>query len=163
VAGAAGLIMCIMLWGCAALTNIWKAARVDGIGTVKTYIMVIIQWCACVHHVFVLIASGVIKLTIAVVAGSGGRAFLKCLPNTVEYMLRPRTWAKGFAASTMMLCSVADHRSMGLEFGPETWLIFQRSTAKDRPRIAPRPTRANIFLYGTLSVMLDGTICCRFT
>jgi glucose/mannose transport system permease protein len=47
-----GLIMCIMLAGLRGIDeDIWKAAKVDGIGTVKTYIMVVnSDDAACVCH-----------------------------------------------------------------------------------------------------------------
>ena len=59
-----GLIMVIMLAGLRGIDeDIWKAARVDGIGTVKTYIRVIIPMMRPVFVTcLVLIASGIIKL-----------------------------------------------------------------------------------------------------
>ena len=59
-----GLIMCIMLAGLRGIDeDIWKAAKVDGIGTIKTYIMVIIPMMRPVFVTsLVLIAAGIIKL-----------------------------------------------------------------------------------------------------
>lgn len=106
-----GLIMCIMLAGLRGIDeDIWKAARVDGIGTVKTYIMVIIPMMRPVFiTALVLIASGIIKLYDLVVAQTGGGPGLSSevpAKYVIEYMFRAQNLGQGFAASTMMLCSV---------------------------------------------------------
>lgn len=106
-----GLIMCIMLAGLRGIDeDIWKAARVDGIGTVKTYVMVIIPMMRPVFVTsLVLIASGIIKLYDLVVAQTGGGPGLSSevpAKYVIEYMFRAQNLGQGFAASTMMLCSV---------------------------------------------------------
>lgn len=106
-----GLIMCIMLAGLRGIDeDIWKAARVDGIGTVKTYIVVIIPMMRPVFiTALVLIASGIIKLYDLVVAQTGGGPGLSSevpAKYVIEYMFRAQNLGQGFAASTMMLCSV---------------------------------------------------------
>ena len=106
-----GLIMCIMLAGLRGIDeDIWKAARVDGIGTVKTYIRVIIPMMRPVFITsLVLIASGIIKLYDLVVAQTnGGPGISSEVPAkyVIEYMFRAQNLAQGFAASTMMLVSV---------------------------------------------------------
>ncbi len=106
-----GLIMCIMLAGLRGIDeDIWKAARVDGIGTVKTYVMVIIPMMRPVFiTALVLIASGIIKLYDLVVAQTGGGPGLSSevpAKYVIEYMFRAQNLGQGFAASTMMLCSV---------------------------------------------------------
>jgi glucose/mannose transport system permease protein len=106
-----GLIMCIMLAGLRGIDeDIWKAAKVDGIGTVKTYVVVIIPMMRPVFiTALVLIASGIIKLYDLVVAQTnGGPGLSSEVPAkyVIEYMFRAQNLGQGFAASTMMLCSV---------------------------------------------------------
>lgn len=106
-----GLIMCIMLAGLRGIDgDIWKATKVDGIGTVKTYVFVIIPMMRPVFITsLVLIASGIIKLYDLVVAQTGGGPGLASevpAKYVIEYMFRAQNLGQGFAASTMMLCSV---------------------------------------------------------
>ena len=106
-----GLIMCIMLAGLRGIDeDIWKAARVDGIGTVKTYTRIIIPMMRPVFiTALVLIASGIIKLYDLVVAQTnGGPGISSEVPAkyVIEYMFRAQNLGQGFAASTMMLVSV---------------------------------------------------------
>ncbi|MDP5359385.1 MAG: sugar ABC transporter permease [Paracoccaceae bacterium] len=106
-----GLIMCIMLAGLRGIDeDIWKAARVDGIGTVKTYVRIIIPMMRPVFiTALVLIASGIIKLYDLVVAQTnGGPGISSEVPAkyVIEYMFRAQNLGQGFAASTMMLVSV---------------------------------------------------------
>ena len=69
-----GLIMCIMLAGLRGIDeDIWKAARVDGIGRSKTYIRIIIPMMRPVFvTALVLIAAGIVKLYDLVVAQTSG-------------------------------------------------------------------------------------------
>ncbi|RYH04518.1 sugar ABC transporter permease [Salipiger sp. IMCC34102] len=106
-----GLIMCIMLAGLRGIDDdIWKAARVDGIGTVKTYVRVIIPMMRPVFiTALVLIASGIIKLYDLVVAQTnGGPGLASEVPAkyVINYMFQAQNLGQGFAASTMMLLSV---------------------------------------------------------
>ena len=106
-----GLIMCIMLAGLRGIDeDIWKATKVDGVGTVKTYIMVIIPMMRPVFvTALVLIAAGIIKLYDLVVAQTGGGPGLSSevpAKYVIELMFRAQNLGQGFAASTMMLCSV---------------------------------------------------------
>lgn len=106
-----GLIMCIMLAGLRGIDeDIWKAARVDGIGTVKTYLVVIIPMMRPVFVTsLVLIAAGIIKLYDLVVAQtSGGPGLSSQVPAmyVYDYMFKAQNLGQGFAASTMMLLSV---------------------------------------------------------
>lgn len=106
-----GLIMCIMLAGLRGIDeDIWKATRVDGIGTIKTYVVVVIPMMRPVFITsLVLIASGIIKLYDLVVAQTGGGPGLASevpAKYVIEYMFRAQNLGQGFAASTMMLCSV---------------------------------------------------------
>lgn len=106
-----GLIMCIMLAGLRGIDeDIWKASRVDGIGTVKTYLVVIIPMMRRVFVTsLVLIAAGIIKLYDLVVAQtSGGPGLSSQVPAmyVYDYMFKAQNLGQGFAASTMMLLSV---------------------------------------------------------
>ncbi len=107
-----GLIMVIMLAGLRGIDeDIWKAARVDGIGTTKTYVRIIIPMMRPVFvTALVLIASGIIKLYDLVVAlTNGGPGLSSEVPAkyVINYMFRAQNLGQGFAASTMMLVSVA--------------------------------------------------------
>ena len=106
-----GLIMVIMLAGLRGIDDeIWKAARIDGIGTIKTYIKVIIPMMRPVFiTALVVIASGIVKLYDLVVAQtSGGPGIASEVPAkyVMEYMFGAQNLGQGFAASTMMLVSV---------------------------------------------------------
>ncbi len=106
-----GLIMVIMLAGLRGIDeDIWKAARVDGIGTIKTYVVVIIPMMRPVFvTALVLITSGIIKLYDLVVAlTNGGPGIASEVPAkyVIQYMFRAQNLGQGFAASTMMLISV---------------------------------------------------------
>ena len=106
-----GLIMCIMLAGLRGIDeDIWKAARVDGIGTVKTYLRIIIPMMRPVFvTALVLIASGIVKLYDLVVAmTSGGPGIASEVPAkyVMQSMFGGQNLGQGFAASTMMLVTV---------------------------------------------------------
>ncbi|MEO9576175.1 MAG: sugar ABC transporter permease [Tateyamaria sp.] len=106
-----GLIMVIMLAGLRGIDeDIWKAARVDGIPTWKTYVVVIIPMMRPVFvTALVLIASGIVKVYDLVVAQtSGGPGIASEVPAKYVYdkMFASQNLAQGFAASTMMLVSV---------------------------------------------------------
>ena len=106
-----GLIMVIMLAGLRGIDDeIWKAARVDGIGVVKTYVKIIIPMMRPVFiTALVIIASGIVKLYDLVVAQtSGGPGIASEVPAkyVMEYMFGAQNLGQGFAASTMMLVSV---------------------------------------------------------
>ena len=70
-----GLIMCIMLAGLRGIDeDIWKAARVDGIGNIKRYVFLISPMMRpFLITSMVLIASGINKLYDLLVAQSNGR------------------------------------------------------------------------------------------
>lgn len=106
-----GLIMVIMLAGLRGIDeDIWKAARVDGIPTWKTYVFIIIPMMRPVFvTALVLIASGIVKVYDLVVAQtSGGPGIASEVPAKYVYdkMFQSQNLAQGFAASTMMLLSV---------------------------------------------------------
>jgi glucose/mannose transport system permease protein len=106
-----GLIMCLMLAGLRGIDpEIWKAARVDGIPTWKTYGFIIIPMMRPVFiTTLVLVASGIVRLYDLVVAQtSGGPGIASEVPAKYVYdkMFLGQNLAQGFAASTMMLLSV---------------------------------------------------------
>ncbi|WP_232790409.1 carbohydrate ABC transporter permease [Pelagovum pacificum] len=106
-----GLIMCIMLAGLRGIDDdIWKASRVDGIPSWKTYVQIIIPMMRPVFiTAVVLITSGIIKLYDLVVAQtSGGPGISSEVPAkyVMQSMFGGQNLGQGFAASTMMLVSV---------------------------------------------------------
>lgn len=106
-----GFVMCIMLAGLRGIDeDIWKAARVDGIPTWKTYAVIIVPMMRPVFiTTLVLVASGIIKLYDLVVAQtSGGPGNASQVPAmyVYRYMFTAQNLGQGFAASTMMLLSV---------------------------------------------------------
>ncbi|WP_337267364.1 carbohydrate ABC transporter permease [Oryzifoliimicrobium ureilyticus] len=107
-----GLVMCLMLAGLRGIDeDIWKAARVDGIPTWKTYLLIIIPMMRPVLiTTLVLIASGIVKVYDLVVAQtSGGPGIASEVPAkyVYDYMFQAQNLGQGFAASTMMLITVA--------------------------------------------------------
>jgi glucose/mannose transport system permease protein len=107
-----GLVMCLMLAGLRGIDeDIWKAARVDGIPTWRTYVSIILPMMRPVLvTTLVIIASGIVKVYDLVVAQtSGGPGISSEVPAkyVYEYMFKAQNLAQGFAASTMMLLSVA--------------------------------------------------------
>jgi glucose/mannose transport system permease protein len=107
-----GLVMCLMLAGLRGIDeDIWKAARVDGIPTWKTYLFVIIPMMRPVFiTTLVLITSGIVKVYDLVVAQtSGGPGIASEVPAKYVYdmMFLGQNLGQGFAASTMMLLTVA--------------------------------------------------------
>ncbi|MGR3542315.1 MAG: carbohydrate ABC transporter permease [Hasllibacter sp.] len=107
-----GFVMVIMLAGLRGIDeDIWKAARVDGISTWKTYVRIIIPMMRPVFvTAIVIIASGIIKLYDLVVAQTnGGPGIASEVPAkyVINYMFQAQNLGQGFAASTMMLLSVA--------------------------------------------------------
>jgi glucose/mannose transport system permease protein len=107
-----GLIMCLMLAGLRGIDeDIWKAARVDGIPVWKTYLFIVIPMMRPVFiTTLVLITSGIVKLYDLVVAQTdGGPGISSEVPAkyVYDYMFSAQNLGQGFAASTMMLVTVA--------------------------------------------------------
>jgi glucose/mannose transport system permease protein len=106
-----GLVMCIMLAGLRGIDeDIWKAARVDGIPTWKTYVFIVIPMMRPVFvTTVVFIASGIVRVYDLVVAQtSGGPGISSEVPAkyVYDYMFLAQNLGQGFAASTMMLIPV---------------------------------------------------------
>jgi len=107
-----GLIMCLMLAGLRGIDeDIWKAARVDGIPTWKTYLFIVIPMMRAVFiTTLVIITSGIVKLYDLVVAQTGGGPGIASevpAKYVYDFMFRAQNLGQGFAASTMMLLTVA--------------------------------------------------------
>lgn len=107
-----GLIMVIMLAGLRGIDeDIWKACRVDGIPVWKTYVVVIIPMMKPVFvTALVLVTSGIVRLYDLVVAmTSGGPGIASEVPAKFVYdtLFTRQNLGQGFAASTMMLITVA--------------------------------------------------------
>ncbi|TPE49557.1 carbohydrate ABC transporter permease [Amaricoccus solimangrovi] len=107
-----GLIMCLMLAGLRGIDeDIWKAARVEGIPTWKTYLFIVIPMMRPVFvTTLVIVMAGIVKLydlVVAMTAGGPGTASEVPAKYVYEFMFRAQNLGQGFAASTMMLLSVA--------------------------------------------------------
>lgn len=106
-----GLVMVLMLAGLRGIDEeIWKAARIDGIPTWKTYLFVVVPMLRPVFiTALVLITSGIIRVYDLVVAQtSGGPGLATEMPAkyVYDYMFRAQNLGQAFAASTMMLLAV---------------------------------------------------------
>ncbi|WP_425602859.1 carbohydrate ABC transporter permease [Hoeflea algicola] len=106
-----GLIMCLMLAGLRGIDeDIWKACRIDGIPTWKTYLFVVIPMMRGIFiTALVLVTSGIIKVYDLIVAQTGGGPGIASeVPAKYVYdtMFLSQNLGQGFAASTMMLLTV---------------------------------------------------------
>ena len=106
-----GLVMVIMLAGVRGIdAEIWKAARVDGIPTWKTYIFIVIPMMRPIFvTAIVLVATGIIKVFDLIVAQTdGGPGLSTEVPAKYVYdmMFSSQNLGQGFAASTTMLIFV---------------------------------------------------------
>ena len=107
-----GLVMILMLAGLRSIDDdVWKAARVDGIPAWKTYVFIIIPMLRPVMvTTLVLVVTGIVKLFDLIVAQTGGGPGIATeVPAKYVYdsMFRANNLGQGFAASTMMLLTVA--------------------------------------------------------
>ena len=106
-----GLVMVLMLAGLRGIDQeIWKAARIDGIPTWKTYVLVIIPMMRPVFiTTLVIVTAGIVKVYDLIVAKtSGGPGISTEVPAKYVYdaMFTAQNLGQGFAASTMMLLTV---------------------------------------------------------
>lgn len=107
-----GLVMVLMLAGLRGIDqDVWKAARVDGIPAWKTYLFIVIPMMRPVFiTTLVLTVTGIVKLYDLIVAQtSGGPGIATEVPAKYVYdmMFGASNLGQGFAASTMMLLTVA--------------------------------------------------------
>jgi glucose/mannose transport system permease protein len=106
-----GLVMVLMLAGLRGIdSEIWKAARVDGIPAWRTYIFIIIPMMRGVFvTTLVIVASGIVRVYDLVVAMTqGGPGFASEVPAKYVYsfMFERANLGQGLAASTVMLLTV---------------------------------------------------------
>ena len=106
-----GFVMVLLLAGMRGIDeDVWKASRVEGIPTWKTYIFIVIPMMRPVFvTALVIISAGIIKVYDLVVAQtSGGPGIASEVPAkyVIEKMFLSQNLGLGFAASTMMLLSV---------------------------------------------------------
>ena len=106
-----GFVMVLLLAGMRGIDeDIWKASRVEGIPTWKTYIFIVIPMMRPVFvTALVIISAGIIKVYDLVVAQtSGGPGIASEVPAkyVIDKMFQSQNLGLGFAASTMMLLSV---------------------------------------------------------
>ena len=107
-----GLVMVLMLAGLRGIDQeVWKASRVDGIPAWKTYLLIVIPMMRPVFiTTLVLVATGIVKLYDLIVAQTGGGPGIATeVPAKYVYdaMFQANNLGQGFAASTMMLITVA--------------------------------------------------------
>ena len=106
-----GFVMVLMLAGLRGVDQeIWKAARVDGIPTWRTYLFVVLPMMRGVFvTAIVIVGSGIVRLYDLVVAlTKGGPGISSQVPATYvyDYMFMANNIGQGLAASTMMLLTV---------------------------------------------------------
>ena len=119
---ASGLVMAIMLAGLRGVDNeIWKAARIEGISTVRTYASIVLPMLGgAIATVTVLLALTVVRLfdlIIAMTGGGPGDASEVPAKFIYEYLFDHQDIGLATAASTLMLAFVL------LFIGP--WQIWQ--------------------------------------
>ena len=107
-----GLVMVLMLAGLRGIDqDVWKASRVDGIPAWKTYIFIVIPMMRPVFiTTLVLVVTGIVKIYDLIVAQTGGGPGISTeVPAKYVYdmMFQANNLGQGFAASTMMLVTVA--------------------------------------------------------
>ena len=107
-----GLVMVLMLAGLRGIDQeIWKAARVDGIPAWKTYLFIVIPMMRPVFiTTLVLVVTGIVRLYDLIVAQTGGGPGIATeVPAKYVYdmMFSSANLGQSFAASTMMLVTVA--------------------------------------------------------
>ncbi|MDB3948574.1 sugar ABC transporter permease [Paracoccaceae bacterium] len=106
-----GLVMVLMLAGLRGIDeDVWKATRIDGIPTWKTYVVVIIPMMRPVFiTTLVIVTTGIVKVFDLIVAQTGGGPGIATeVPAKYVYdlMFQAQNLGQGFAASTMMLLTV---------------------------------------------------------
>jgi glucose/mannose transport system permease protein len=108
---AAGLVMAIALAGLRGIDeDIWKAARVDGIPTWRTYVSIVIPMLgASLATSFVLLSISVVRLYDLVVAmTNGGPGLASEVPAkfVIDHLFERQNIGLATAASTVMLVTV---------------------------------------------------------
>ncbi|KZL17916.1 Lactose transport system permease protein LacF [Pseudovibrio axinellae] len=106
-----GFVMVLMLAGIRSTDDeIWKAARIDGIPTWKTYLFIVIPMMrGVIMTTLVIVAAGIVKLYDLVVAMTqGGPGISSEVPAkyVYDFMFARGNLGQGLAASTVMLTTV---------------------------------------------------------
>lgn len=106
-----GLVMALMLAGLRSIDqDIWKASRVDGIPTWRTYLFIVIPMMKPVFiTTLVIIASGIVKvydLVVALTSGGPGGATELPAKYVYDFMFNRGNLGQALAASTIMLLTV---------------------------------------------------------
>ena len=106
-----GFVMALMLAGLRGIDqDIWKAARIDGIPTWRTYLFIVIPMMRPVFiTTLVIIASGIVRVYDLVVAlTDGGPGISSEMPAkyVYDYMFGRANLGQALAASTVMLSTV---------------------------------------------------------
>jgi glucose/mannose transport system permease protein len=105
-----GFVMAIMLAGLRGIDEeIWKAARIDGIPTWRTYVQIVLPMMKPVLvTTFVFVASGAIRIYDLVLATTdGGPGVSSDVPSRYIYQHFSANLGQSLAASTIMLLSMA--------------------------------------------------------
>jgi glucose/mannose transport system permease protein len=105
-----GFVMAIMLAGLRGIDEeIWKAARIDGIPTWRTYMQIVLPMMKPVLvTTFVFVASGAIRIYDLVIAiTDGGPGVSSDVPSRYIYQHFSANLGQSLAASTIMLLSMA--------------------------------------------------------
>jgi glucose/mannose transport system permease protein len=108
---AAGLVMAIMLAGLRGIDEeIWKAARIDGISRVRTYISIIIPMLgASIATSAVLLATSVVRLydlSVSMTGGGPGVASEVPAKFVMDHLFERQNVGLASAAATSMLITV---------------------------------------------------------
>jgi glucose/mannose transport system permease protein len=105
-----GLVMALMLAGLRGIDEeIWKAARIDGIPTWRTYVQIVLPMMKPVLvTTFVLVASGAVRIYDLVLAlTDGGPGISSDVPSRFIYQNYSANLGQSLAASTVMLAAMA--------------------------------------------------------
>jgi glucose/mannose transport system permease protein len=105
-----GFVMALMLAGLRGIDEeIWKAAKIDGIPTWRTYVQIVIPMMKPVLvTTFVFVASGAIRIYDLVLAiTDGGPGVSSDVPSRYIYQNFTANLGQSLAASTIMLLSMA--------------------------------------------------------
>ncbi len=105
-----GFVMALMLAGLRGIDEeIWKAAKIDGISTWRTYLQIVLPMMKPVMvTTFVIVASGAVRIYDLVVAiTDGGPGISSDVPTRYIYQNFSANLGQSLAASTCMLVAMA--------------------------------------------------------
>ncbi|HWU18509.1 MAG TPA: sugar ABC transporter permease [Devosia sp.] len=106
-----GFVMVLMLAGLRSVDGeIWKAARVDGIPTWRTYIQIVLPMMrGVIVTTLVIVCSGIVRtydLVVALTNGGPGLSSEVPAKYVINYMFAAGNLGQALAASTVMLLTV---------------------------------------------------------